>query len=249
MSENDKERSAEQNILSMQEASLRRGNLHNVELLRHLCATSGMETRFNYLIGSQTNKIKGQCHTATMGFEPGSGVNSKAWSDPVTRRWLVDNKLVSSPNPNNKSQMMWSAKVLQAAPLGRTIASMFEDVIRFELFGMVNHFSWGPIQMHLAFSGVLLGGNGGRAYQPQTWSELSGWYTNPTRNDLIDAVSQHYKYLPGADDASRIAWLRYFQTGSKPGIAENYYYGKGAWAASGGGWKAKYDKVSMIVKG
>lgn len=217
------------------------------------CATAGMETNYLFVVAPLVAEKAMSCNVIPIGFEPGSGVDSVAWNNPTTRQWLITNKLIGNVSPANPTKMDWHPRVRAARPARRLIASMFEDVLRYQLYGMVRHFSYGCTQRHLMYSGSEMGGTGTLSTLPQTWSELRSWYQNQSREDVLTKLRGQYAYLPGEDDQSYITWLAKFQVGGgiskstgEP-LAVHYYYGKGGWAATSGGWKAKLAYVRSLV--
>lgn len=254
-SPNDKTTSKDENILQMFAAlpDVTGDAASNRRLCELACATAGMETRFHFLIAPQDHSRPVPCVVVPVGFEPGSGVSPSAWANKTTRDWLLTNKLVGNVSSANPSKMGWHPRVLAAQPLGKLIAMMFEDTLRYQLFGMVNHFSYGCTQRHLMYSGSEMGGSGKNGSLPQTWSELRDWYQNQTRAGLIERLKTHYKTYPGESDQEYINWLVQYQVGggiSKSTgdlLAKQYFYGTGGWAASSGGWKAKIAYVRMLT--
>lgn len=218
-------------------------------MARHILATSGMETAYHFLISPQTSWAAehGPCGVGVVGLELGKSVSPESWRDPLARRYLLDNNLVTSPDPNRPGAMLWATKLSYAAPLSKRPAAFFEDVLRHRLGALVQYFSIGPTQMYLKYAGTGIGGSGGPSHLPQSWSELMRWYIRSSKADWFRRAEQQYKTLPasGADN-DRIDWLRKYQTGYVTGRAEAYYHGTGAWTNTGG-WHGKLNKVSSFI--
>lgn len=218
------------------------------DMLRHMIATSGMESNYHVIVSTPTvwGAKHFPCGVAVVGLELGKTVNSVAWADRNTRNYLVSNALVSDPNAENPSLMNWSQKIRATAPLGKRAYALFEDMIRYNL-KLVMHFSIGPTQMHLLYGAKELGGQGTIARLPQTRAELIHWYAKSSRFDWYNRVALQYPKLPTADRKSRIAWLKAYQVGYATGRAEAYHDGTAPFHNSAGGWNAKYQIAASHV--
>jgi hypothetical protein len=136
-------------------------------------------------------------------------------------------------------------------PNGDIIAALLEWAIINRKANLLKSFSIGPTQMWMAqtpmsydyvsrvgYEGVYPAGR--VATYPQTWEALFSYYTSRTSEDMF----QYMSYLdsssaPGLDPSNEdkaIAFLRNKQTGTSPGVAEQYYssFFKGnlVWAAN-----------------
>lgn len=216
---------------------------------RHIIAISGMESAYMTLIAPKTawGIQWASCGVTVVGPEWGAHVSPVAWRDPQTRSYLLANKMVTSPDPKQPDTMLWAPKVRGMAVLSKRLYAMVEDTIRFHLRGMVNHFSFGPSQLYLAYAGKELGGSGGVQPRPQTWKDLVTWYMRSSDDDWALRRLVQVKTLPASgSDADRIAWLRTYQVGFAPNRAESYYYGTGPWSGTGG-FQGKLNKVSSFI--
>lgn len=223
----------------------------STQTVQHALATSGMETRFIWMLGDITKgRYSPNCPRTMIGLEGASGVRTAAWIDPEIRKWLVANNLVTVVNPANTSSMLWADKVVKPMPPNPVIFAMFEDTLKYQFAKMVPHFSIGPTQRYLMYAGKAIGGEGMStgACLPRTWEELHARYVQFYREGLILDAACQYPTLPASNsDSDRIAWLKKYQTGYSTGVAEGYYYGTGSWANSGGGWRAKMAKVQQVT--
>lgn len=249
MSDNDDKILTDDQVIVLMHKAAKASPLYDLETVRCLCATSGMETRFKHLIADQTTKIVSgaNCSVYPIGFEPASGIGPTALANPTVKSYLLKNELMGNAMPGGG--MQWHPRLLTAAPLGRVIASFFEDVLRFEFRELVRYFSIGPTQWYLALTGPGLNAtatNDGVKYFPKTFQELHDIYANSTRTQIYERIKKQYSWTPGYSDQARIDWLKALQTGAGIGVAEGYYHGTGVWSGTGG-WKSKYNKVSTII--
>lgn len=117
-------------------------------------------------------------------------------------------------------------------------ASLFEFALVMRDPSLLKSFSIGPTQMWMAQTPMSIqyvqavgkegvSPAGQPATFPQTWEDVFDLYTSRDTPNVF----KHLDYiksgtLPGSDPANQsiaISWLRRVQTGSTPGVAENYY--------------------------
>jgi hypothetical protein len=217
--------------------------------LNWILATSGMETTFKWRVTDTLGIFVPSCPRCVVGLEGRDGVAWAAWRDPVCKMLLMNEGLVTTPDPSTKRAMLWSPKILSGMGDNNVVRRLFEMTVMYRLAPLLTHFSIGPTQIYLGQSKLFNDSqpperrNATVAWSPGTWDDLIKFYIKDDRKVL--ATQRIAMYLktpppPPPSEESAVPWLT-SQTGG-PLLARQYYNGVGPFANSGG-WKSKYATV------
>jgi len=199
----------------------------NARITDYYLGVSGMETMFGFRKRDLVGKYSPGCPRTYVGFEAyKGGVHQGAWSDPTIKKYLQVHELA---NPAGQ----WTSKIANAQPSGLVVHAFFEDVIKYRFDKLLRHFSLGPTQMLLLFTGV--GGANKAPGRPGSWEEIHDMYIKEGRRELLTRINKQLGGGPHDDsDATCIKWIRTHQTGGSETTASNYWYGQGFWASRPG---------------
>lgn len=204
----------------------------------YILAISSMETGARWRVPNQTGLLNPACNRIPVGLEGRDGIRSAAWNNANVRDYLTTRGLVGTGFAGKSgSSRAWSSKILKDKPSGPVVTALFEEMIIYRFRELLPHFSLGPTQQLLLFTGLDMGGGNALPAWPKSWQELYQMYLQELPNTLL--VKRSNKYLgpgPANDgDESVIVWLRTHQTGGKTNkTASDYYYGSGMWTGSPG---------------
>jgi hypothetical protein len=209
----------------------------------YILGVSGMETGFGFRKADLNGRYSPGCPRTWIGFERyGGNVHGAAWADPVIKKFLLTHQLA---NENSA----WTAKIMKAPPSSKVIHAFFEDVIVYRFAKLLRHFSMGPTQMLLLYTGV--GGWPTAPGRPDGWDGIHSMYIKEERAALWRRLEKQLAHGPVNDsDEAAIIWLQTHQTGGKTAnLASDYWYGKGYWAGRPGAKGYRAQAMGVRYKG
>lgn len=214
----------------------------------YILAVSAMESGVRWRIPDQAGVIAKGCSRIIVGLEGRGGVRASAWADPIIKNFLLVEGYTGS-GMSETGTRAWSQKLLKDKPGGPVVAALFESAVKYRFRQLLPHFSLGPTQQLLLFTGKELGGGNALPAWPKTWQELWNMYLHETPTALMIRATKYLGQGPPNDsDESVIKWLQTHQTGGKDtSLAEQYYYGQGMWAGSPGvrGYLAQVRSIRL----
>jgi hypothetical protein len=196
----------------------------------YIIGVSGNETGYGFRRADQNAKLNATCPRTFVGFERlGGSVHPTAWTDDHIKQYVLKHELASASGT-------WLPKITKATPAGKVVSAFFEDVVAYRWNKLLRHFSLGPTQMILLFTGI--GGLNKAPGRPGSWDEIHAMYIKETRGDLFTRLHKQLGAPPSDDDEACVHWIKTHQTGQdKDGgdsLARSYWFGTGAYSTNGG---------------